>query len=213
MNHHILATLGMVGLLGMAGTALAAEEKATTTVERLAEKAMASPEAVTGEALTMTAQVLAVDLKERELTLKDKEGNIYIIDVPPEVRRLAEIKAGDLIVAQYRQALALGLSKTDSMGGISVSRSTISADRAGRDQPPGAVVRENVQVLANIIALDRANRLVTVRGAVQTVTLKVPENIDIDQIKVGDEVLASYIQELAINIAPASSDEAQAWKN
>jgi len=152
-------------------------------------------------------------LKDRQLTLKDRSGDVFTLDVPPEVQRLAEIKAGDLVVAQYSQALALELNKTEGDGGISARKATLSVGRADKDQAPAGVVRENVQVLANIIAIDKANRTVTIKGAVHTVVLKVPENIDLDAIKVGDEVLAAYVQELVMKVDPAPPAAVAGWKN
>lgn len=199
-NHTFLMVVGALSLLGIATTAIAAEGKAVTP-----------PEVAVSETLTATAQVQAVDLKNRQLTLKNQEGDIFTVDVPPEVRRLAEIKAGDLIVTEYREALALGLRKTNSSSGIQARRESVSIERTGKDQPPGGVARENVQVLASIIAIDRAKRRVTIKGAEQTVVLTAPQDVDLADIKVGDEVLAEYIQELAINVEPAPATAVDAW--
>lgn len=111
-------SLGTLSLLGVTATAMATEDKASAMVEKMTENAAMPPEVAVSETLTTTAQVQAVDLENRRLTLKNQEGEIFTIDVPPEVRRLAEIKAGDLIVTDYRQALAVGISKTGDSGGI-----------------------------------------------------------------------------------------------
>lgn len=215
MKNTFLTTLSVLSLLST--PVIAAEEKPPTTMEKMtekmAEKVMGSPELMVDDTATMTAQVQAVDLKEREVTLKDKEGNLFIIDVPPEVRRLAEIKPGDLIVAQYKQALALGLDRTGTSNGIRVRKESTSVERAGKDQPPGAVARENIEVLAKIIAIDKAKRSVTIKGAQQTVVLKASEDIDLDSMKVGDEVLAQYVQEMAITVEPAPPTAVKAWNS
>lgn len=127
------------------------------------------------------------------------------------MRRLAEIKAGDLIVTEYREALAVGLRKASDSDGIQVKRESLSLKRADKDQPPGAVARESIQVLANIIAIDRAKRRVTIKGAEQTVVLTADKDLNLDDVKVGDEVLAEYIQELAINVEPAPPAAVEAW--
>ncbi len=213
MKNAFVTTLGALSLLSL--SAIAAGEKAPTTVEKMTEKMVenvtTAPELEIGESITMTAQVQAVDLKKREVTLKDKEGDVFTIDVPPEVRRLSEIKPGDVVVARYNQALALGLNRTNNKSGIRVRRESASVERAGKDQPPGGVVREHVEVLAHIIAIDKAKRRVTIKGAQHTVALKAAEDIDLDEMKVGDEVLAEYIQELAINLEPAPPATVDAW--
>ncbi len=114
-----------------------------------------------GKTITSTVRVQAVNLGKRQLTVQNQEGETFTIDVPPGVRRLAEVRAGDLIVTEYRQALAVGLHRTDSSTGIRERRESVSVERAGMDQPPGGVVRETIQVLANVVAIDKAQRQVT----------------------------------------------------
>lgn len=206
----VLTVLGALSLLS--ATAIAAEDKASAMVEKMTENAAMSPEVAVSETLTTTAQVQAVDLQNRQLTLKNQEGEVFTVDVPPEVRRLAEIKAGDLIVTEYRQALAVGFSKTDS-GGIRSRRESVNVERAGKDQSPGGVARKNVTIVANIIAIDRAKRRVTLKGAERAVVVTASEDINLDDLKVGDEILAEYLQELAIRVEPASSTAVEDWKS
>ena len=207
-----LVIAGTLSLLGVTATAIATEDKASAMVEKMTENAAMSPEVAVSETLTTTAQVQAVDLQNRQLTLKNQEGEVFTVDVPPEVRRLAEIKAGDLIVTEYRQALAVGFSKTDS-GGIRSRRESVNVERAGKDQPPGGVARKNVTIVANIIAIDRAKRRVTLKGAERAVVVTASEDINLDDLKVGDEILAEYLQELAIRVEPASSTAVEDWKS
>ena len=207
-----LVIAGTLSLLGVTATAIATEDKASAMVEKMTENAAMSPEVAVSETLTTTAQVQAVDLQNRQLTLKNQEGEVFTVDVPPEVRRLAEIKAGDLIVTEYRQALAVGFSKTDS-GGIRSRRESVNVERAGKDQSPGGVARKNVTIVANIIAIDRAKRRVTLKGAERAVVVTASEDINLDDLKVGDEILAEYLQELAIRVEPASSTAVEDWKS
>ena len=116
-------------------------------------------------------------------------------------------------MTEYREALALGLRKISDSDGIQVKRESLSLERANKDQPPGAVARESIQVLANIIAIDRAKRQVTIKGAEQTVVLTAAEDINLNDVKVGDTVLAEYIQELAINVEPAPRSVVEAWNS
>jgi hypothetical protein len=199
IKHVVPAVLGLLSLIGATAITIAAQETVPATG--------------VGKTITSTVQVQAVNLGKRQLTVRNQEGEIFTIDVPPEVRRLAEVSAGDLIVTEYRQALAVGLHRTDSSTGIRERRESVSVERAGMDQPPGGVVRETIQVLANVVAIDKAQRQVTVRGAEHTVILEVSEGIDLEAIAVGDEVLAVYVQEIAINLEPAPAAAVQAWQS
>jgi hypothetical protein len=71
MKNAFPAALGVLILLGVTVTAIAAGEKAPAAMERMTEKLITSPEEV-GETITTTAQAQAVDLKKRQVTLKDK---------------------------------------------------------------------------------------------------------------------------------------------
>jgi hypothetical protein len=193
------AALGLLSLLGVTATTIAAQE--TVPVTGVAE------------IITSTVRVQAVNLGKRQLTVRNQEGETFTIDVPPEVRRLTEIRPGDVIVAEHREALAVGLHRTDASTGIRERREAVSVERAGMDQPPGIVARETVQVLANVVAIDKAQRKVTIRGAEHTVILKVSEGIDLGEIAVGDEVLAVYIQEVAINLEPAPPAVVKGWQS
>jgi hypothetical protein len=198
IKHVFPAVLGLLSLLGATATAIAAQETVPVTG--------------VGKTITSTVRVQAVNLGKRQLTVRTQEGETFTIDVPPEVRRLAEIRPGDVIVAEHRQALAVGLHRTDSSTGIRERRESVSVERAGMDQPPGIVARETVEILANVVAIDKAQRKVTIRGAEHTVILKVSEDIDLDAITVGDEVLAVYIQDVAINLQPAPPAVVKGWQ-
>lgn len=65
-KHTFLMVVGALSLMGIATTAIAAEGKAVTP-----------PEVAVSETLTATVQVQAVDLKNRQLTLKNQEGDIF----------------------------------------------------------------------------------------------------------------------------------------
>lgn len=198
IRHVVPAVLGLLSMLGVTVTTIAAQQTVPATG--------------VGEIITSTVRVQAVNLAKRQLTVRNQEGETFIIDVPPEVRRLAEIRPGDVIVAEHREALAVVLHRTDASTGIRERRESVSVERAGMDQPPGMVARETVQVLANVLAIDKAQRKVTIQGAEHTVILKVSEGIDLDAIAVGDEVLAVYIQEVAINLEPAPPAVVKGWQ-
>ena len=99
--------------------------------------------------------------------------------------------------------------------GLSLSLSTsdvMSADMA----LPNKVIVETITTGANITAIDKANRTFTLRdNDGKTRTLKAgPEMVNFDQMKVGDQVKATYTQEMAFNVRkagmPPEADEGSA---
>jgi len=154
------------------------------------------------EKVTATAVVQAVDHKNRLLTLKGQDGKTFTIKVGDEVRNLAQVRAGDTVKATYHQALAVQL---DTVKGTGVNKRvvTVSTGRAPAGALPAGVVEENVEMLGTIVAVNKEKRTVLIRGAVHQVTLKIPAEMDIKDLKAGDQVRATYTQELAVVVEPA----------
>ena len=57
-----------------------------------------------------TGTVAAVDVAKRTVTLKGPEGKTRTLRVDPSVKRLADVKKGDQVVARHTEALALSVS-------------------------------------------------------------------------------------------------------
>jgi Cu/Ag efflux protein CusF len=76
-------------------------------------------------------------------------------------------------------------------------------------------VSDSVTVKATIVSIDKATRMVTLRGPKgNDVTLHADENVTrVDQLKVGDQITATYSESLAVSVrkpgAPAPEKEKQ----
>ncbi|MBK8535128.1 MAG: hypothetical protein IPL59_08325 [Candidatus Competibacteraceae bacterium] len=80
---------------------------------------------------------------------------------------------------------------------------TVSVGRTPAGALPDATVEESVQMIGTILAIDKAKRTVLIQGAVHHVSLKIPANMDLKDLKAGDQVLARYVQELGVAVGPA----------
>ncbi len=58
-------------------------------------------------------------------------------------------------------------------------------------------------MVATVEAIDPQARTVTLQGAEQTLTLKVSDDVNLDNVSVGDDVVASYVQSFAVSVEPA----------
>ena len=67
----------------------------------------AQTKTVTGEMVTVTATVEAVEASTRTITLKGPKGNYVDVVAPDTVTRFSEIKVGDTITAKYYENLVL----------------------------------------------------------------------------------------------------------
>jgi Cu/Ag efflux protein CusF len=157
------------------------------------------------DAVTVTATVEAIDLETRQVTLRGPEGNRVTLTVGEEVRNLPQIKVGDRVVAQYVEGLALELGPKGK--GIRQRYERMDVQRAQPGQKPAGVLTRTVDAVGTVEAIDREARTVKVRGTERTLTLKAADKVDLSQIKVGDEVYASYIESLAISVLPAAAQQ------
>ncbi len=205
MKNRMVTALGVVGLLLTTGCATT--HKAPTT-DSQASAQPATPEIQVGETLTATFTVRAVNLRQRLVTLKDKQGKIFTIPVGDEVRNLPQVKVGNQVTVKYYEALALRINK-DTTGGITSQKETISSDRAPLGQKPARSVRKTVETLANILAIDPKTRKITFQGPERTLVVKAPADKDLSRLDVGDQVKLTYVEELAVAVEPAHSKLAQ----
>src|SRR5512143_2267981 len=64
--------------------------------------------------VTATATVKKVDQKSREVTLTLPDGSTKTIHAGPEVRNLAQVKAGDLVTVTYYGSLSFQVVRKGS---------------------------------------------------------------------------------------------------
>src|SRR6185369_15791598 len=69
------------------------------------------PQAMSAKLITASAKVDKVDVKSRELTLKDEKQKPFTISVPEEVTRLENVKPGDRVFVSFYEAVAVSLGK------------------------------------------------------------------------------------------------------
>ena len=202
MNKPFLAVVSALSLLLATGCATGPDKAAMS--EKPA-KTMADPrtDLEVRDKITATAIVQAVDLENREVVLKGK-GGFHVVKVGEEVRNLPQVKPGDRVVLTYYEALAVSLDKNVA-GGVASRKETVTTDRAELGQKPAGTVRKDTEIVANVAAINKQTRRVTLQGPQRRVTVKAPDDLDISKLKVGDQVKASYVQELAVSVEPAKT--------
>ena len=147
-----------------------------------------------------TATITAINAATREVTLKGPQGNEMTIIAGPEVKNFAQMKVGDLVTAQYVEALVLELKKGST---APVSRVTDDATVAAKPGAmPGAATGRRITVVAEVMALDAAKQTVTLRGPRQTIDLKVNDPAQFKLMAKGDRVEATYTQAVAVAVTP-----------
>jgi Cu/Ag efflux protein CusF len=161
------------------------------------------PGGAVAEVTVATATVEAVDLEKRQVTLKGTDGKVTTLTVGEEVRNLPQVKVGDVVTFQYYQALAVALEPATTGARERVER--VEMGRAPLGDKPAGVVEKTVDVTGTVEAIDHAKRLVTLRGPVHTLTLKVGKDVDLKDVKVGDAVQGRYIEGFAVSVEPPAA--------
>ncbi len=111
-----------------------------------------------------------------------------------------------LLVLTTIAILVAGLSTALMAQGAKEPEHKTTVTKTGAAEKPGALVVDEVNVRATVKAVDHANRAVTLAlpgGEVKTFTVA-KEAVNFPQVKVGDEVKASYVESLAVFVHEAN---------
>lgn len=196
------AALAAALTLGACMGALAQQPAANVT----SGAAVGPGKAVMADVVKTTATVVAIDSGTRAVTLKRQDGKVITITAGEEVRNFAQLKVGDRVEAEYGRALALELRKgSTAKSSASETAATVGAPQG--QKPAGAAVRE-VTVLADVVEVDTAAKVVTLRGpAGNHMDLLVRDPAQLANIKKGDKVQAVYTESFAIKVSAAPAKE------
>jgi len=185
-------------LFGAAAAAALAQQPGAETGSAAAT---APGQAAAASVVRITASVEGVDAANRTVTLKGPRGRVITLPVGPEVQNFDQIKAGDIVVVRYLEALSLELKKSGA--GIR-ERTETQAGAAAKpgERPAGGEVRQ-VTVVAEVVGVDPKRQIVTLRGPRRTVDVKVRDPNQLKLLKLGDQVEATYTEAAAISVEPA----------
>ncbi|WP_321796737.1 hypothetical protein [Caballeronia sp. J97] len=151
----------------------------------------------------VTATIVGIDPATRTVTLKTRSGKVMELEVTNEARNFDQLAVGDVVTAQYRESLTLSL--LDKKAEASRSESE-TAERAPRGAKPGGEIGREVTIIADVVAVDRHAKTVTLRGPRgNTVDLHVQDPERLKRVKKGDQVKAVYTEAFAISVEPATT--------
>ncbi len=170
--------------------------------DKLVRKAAAAEKPQVSEVIstTLEAQVTAVDQKKREVTLKGDDGKEVTIKVGEEVKNFSQVKVGDTLTVEYIASVDIEVMgpKAAEAGAAAVT----SVSRAQPGEKPGGVASQAVVVVMTIEKIDKDKQMVTLKsadGQLTTVKPRNPENLD--KVKVGDKIMITQTESIAISIA------------
>jgi Cu/Ag efflux protein CusF len=154
----------------------------------------------------VTAEVIAIDLPTRTVTLKGPKGNEFEVRADQRVKRLSEVHVGDKVDVSYYESLMWSAKKAgDGSPGATVVEETARA-RPG-SKPAGEAARQ-VKATVTIEAIDLGNGTVTLKGPQgnsRTIKARDPKNLE--KVQVGDLVDITYTEALAVQVRPARKNQ------
>ena len=154
---------------------------------------------------TATATITELDKAKRMVTLKSADGRMHSMQLGPEVRNVDQLSVGDKVSVKYVESLSLTLKKDGKE--LPAAKGSSGAARSAQGEMPGGVVGEQVEVTADVTAVDTKHQIVTLKGPKETVELHVRDPEQLKLIKVGDQIQAVYTQALAIGVTKAAASK------
>jgi len=146
----------------------------------------------------MTATVVAVDLQNRYVSLKREDGEVRDIKVGEEAVNLPQVKVGDLVTVTFYESIAVEVIKPGTYAGTGEKTAIV---RAKPGEMPGGMTARQVTMTATIMAIDMQKSTMTLKGPEGKVaTVKVQDPTNLEQVKVGDELMITFTEALAISV-------------
>jgi len=146
----------------------------------------------------LTATVAAVNKASRKVTLVDAAGIKKTVKAGPEVINFDQIRVGDQLKVTATEELVVyvaGAGETPTDGAAEL------VALAPKGAKPGAVMAETIQVSAKVTAIDVAQHKATLQfedGTTRTVPVR--PDVDLSKRKVGDSVVITLTEVLAIQV-------------
>lgn len=143
--------------------------------------------------------VTKIDKKSRTIYFKNDEGESKFV-AGPEIKNFDQIKKGDRLNVNYELAMAIELIKTKS-DGIHSKVETASETTSKPGEKPTRLISNTTTIIADIVAVDRVKKLVSVKGPsgkVTTVIVKNPQLLA--DVNVGEQVKVVYYDAMAASI-------------
>jgi Cu/Ag efflux protein CusF len=154
---------------------------------------------VMGDVITVTAKVEAVDLQNRTVQVVGPLGRKVTLKVDERVKNLPQVKVGDKVVVKYAESVALELTKGSSTLLKTETSTGPMAQAAGAKPGVSQVTRTTLD--ANVKKVDKKKSLVLLQGADgHFVEVQVKDPAVMKQIKVGDQVTATFTEAMVIDV-------------
>lgn len=151
--------------------------------------------------VTVTATVEAIDVANREVTLKGPQGGVISFTVDERVKRLNEITVGDEVTADYYVSLAWEIREPTEEEKAEPLTVVAGAAKAPPDTSPGAGGLRQIKAVVTVEGIDRSAETVWLKGPLGNyLTVEVADPARLETVRAGDTVVVTYTEALAISV-------------
>jgi hypothetical protein len=162
--------------------------------------ANAQTKVISGERQTVKATVEAVDMTRRSVTVRTEAGALRTVYASADVKRLAEVKPGDVVTATYYDNIVIR-KKASGEPDIDTFH---QADTPGEGALPSGTSGAQQTITATIEAIDVATPSISLRGPRGwTYASRVQDRKALEQVSVGDRVDITWTEATLVSVAPA----------
>jgi Cu/Ag efflux protein CusF len=177
---------------------------ATLSLPAAAQQPTAPIEAgVVGEVVTLTTKIEAVDQQNRTVEVVGPLGRQITFKVSDQVKNFGQVKVGDKVVLKYSESVALELKKGGS--GMLTTQTTTGPMTAAAGAKPGVSEVNRITMDANVKKVEKSKHLVLLQGADgKYVEVKVRDPAMMKNVKVGDQVQATFVQAMVLEVLPVT---------
>jgi hypothetical protein len=144
--------------------------------------AQAQPRAaVAGAEIEALVTVVAVDKAKRTVVFRGPRGNTVEMAVPKEAQNFDQVKQGAVFKVKYAEAVAVAITK----GGAPHKSDETMVKGAPKGANPAGVAVRSRTISGVIESIDLGNRYVSLRGPQRSVSLKVGDDVNLQELSVG----------------------------
>lgn len=154
------------------------------------------------EGVQFQGKFKSIDAKTRKVVIVGPEGRELEAILGDEVKNFDKIKVNDIVTMRMAKVIVSDVKVINS--GIKERQETITYSRALAGDKPAGIIEHQVKIVAEIMAIDIKNNIVSVKGPYKTVqVMLIPEILK--GLKVGNQIEAIITQNIAVQVtAPPS---------
>ncbi len=156
--------------------------------------------------MSVAAEIVAIDMDTRELSLKTPMGEVITVTAGEQVKRLNEFKVGDSVVTTYVASLEGDLRKPTEE---ELENPWVELDAAGiadMESLPGAAAGRVIQAVCTIEGMNRVLGTVVImdpRGKLHVIGDVEPEKME--GVTLGETIIVTYTEAIAITLERADA--------